>query len=220
MRRISTERVTRLGARLSLVVSLLGAAFAGLTGTAQASTTSWHFTVYYTAVESLHHGTPVTVRGCPILDCAYGHTVLGSFPRDFVQAVEDEGTGRITSGPHAGQYLEWSDGVGYWLDTAPRDSYGHRLVPFKTAAADASALARGSHFVVTGCGHDTDSGDQEDPWACRQLRAAHWVVADQFTPGLGGRHHVDLYIGEEHGLDFEDNSPLYLDASGAHLTLT
>lgn len=181
---------------------------------------SWHLTVYYTAVESLHSGPKVIVTGCRVLSCSHGHARLGRFPRSFVRAVHDEGTGRITSGAHRGLYLEWSLDVGYWLDTVPRDSYGHRLRPFATAAADPSVLRRGSSFRVTRCGHDTGSGDRLDPGACAKLRAGTWHVADQFTPGYGGSHHVDLYIGEERGRHFEARSPLYLDASGAALSVT
>ena len=32
--------------------------------------------------------------------------------------------------------------------------------------------------------------------------AANWTITDEFTPGLGGSRHVDLYIGEETGPGF------------------
>ncbi len=38
------------------------------------------------------------LTGCPELDCEHGDDPLGRYPRDFVGAVRDEGTGRITSG--------------------------------------------------------------------------------------------------------------------------
>ena len=74
---------------------------------------SWRLTTYYTAVEQYHHGQPVEVTGCSSQDCDHGHDDLGSYPDDFVSAVKDEGTGRITSGPHAGRYMNWSYDVGY-----------------------------------------------------------------------------------------------------------
>ncbi|NYE71422.1 hypothetical protein BKA15_002751 [Microlunatus parietis] len=104
----------------------------------------WEVTVYYTAVESFHHGEPIAVTGCPVLDCENGDDPLGRYPSDFVTAVKDEGTGRITSGKHAGRYLNWSHGVGYWLDTEARNSYGDALRPFSSAATDADVLPRGS----------------------------------------------------------------------------
>src|SRR5262245_44198167 len=56
----------------------------------------WQLTVYYTAVERYHGGAPQAVIGCLVLDCEHGGRYLGTYPSDFVQAVKDEGTGRIT----------------------------------------------------------------------------------------------------------------------------
>ncbi|HEX6869887.1 MAG TPA: hypothetical protein VF163_02210, partial [Micromonosporaceae bacterium] len=92
---------------------------------------SWQVTVYYTAVESYHTDAAVDVTGCLVLECANGNQSLGRYPQSFVQAVKDEGTGRITSGPQAGRYLNWSYDTGYWLDDAPRDSAGRELIPFR-----------------------------------------------------------------------------------------
>src|SRR5690349_5731087 len=64
----------------------------------------WQVTVYYTAVQKYHHGTPRTVTGCRGLNCAHGTADLGSYPADFVAAVQSEGTGLTTAGP----YLNWS----------------------------------------------------------------------------------------------------------------
>ena len=176
---------------------------------------AWEVTVYYTAVESYHHMAPEHVAGCLQLDCRRGEADLGTYPEDFVTAVHDEGTGRITSGVHAGQYLNWSSDTGFWLDTAPRDSYGGILQPFRSAAADTAVLPRGSHFTITGCG--SDEGDPIDPAVCSRLRATPWQVVDQFTPGLGGSGHVDVYLGEENTSDFSD-SPWYTTLQGATLT--
>ncbi|KAA2258900.1 hypothetical protein F0L68_23755 [Solihabitans fulvus] len=167
----------------------------------------WTVTVYYTAVESLHHEPPTPVRGCPNLSCDNGNDDLGSYPADFVQAVVDEGAGRTT----AGQYLNWSDDTGFWLDTAPRDANGRPLAPFRSAAAD--GLADGTWVTLVDCGLQ-DDGTEVPAEVCQQLRAPTWQIRDAFTPGLGGDKHIDLYLGEETGPDFID-SPLYTTLVGA-----
>jgi len=43
-------------------------------------------------------------------------------------------------------------------------------------------------------------------------------VRDEFTPGLGGPRHVDLYIGEETGPGFT-GGPWYTTLQGATLTV-
>ncbi len=175
----------------------------------------WTITVYYTAVESFHHGQPQQVTGCPRQDCEHGHDALGTYPKDFVKAVHDEGTGRITNGDHAGSYLNWSYDTGYWLDTVPADTTGQRLQPFISAAADSGVLAQGARFTVVACGTEEDHS-AIDTGACGRLRAATWTIHDEFTPGLGGNKHIDLYVGEEDREDFTD-SPLYLTGVGARI---
>ncbi len=177
----------------------------------------WTITVYYTAVESFHHGQPRQVTGCPRQDCAHGNDPLGAYPTDFVAAVHDEGTGRITSGDHAGNYLNWSYDTGYWLDTVPADTTGQRLQSFSTAAADSGVLAQGARFTVATCGSEEDHS-AVDPVACARLQAATWTIHDEFTPGLGGDKHIDLYVGEEDRVGFTD-SPLYLTGTGARITI-
>jgi hypothetical protein len=172
----------------------------------------WEITVYYTAVQSLHDGEPETVTGCRGLDCAHGDDDLGEYPADFVAAVRSEGTGRTA----AGGYLNWSYDVGFWLDTAARDTTGARLRPFVSAAADPGVLPHGATFRIAGCGH-TDDGAAPPAEVCRALRRARWTVADEFTPGLGGSRHVDVYIGEETGPDFT-GSAWYLTLTGASLS--
>lgn len=173
----------------------------------------WTATVYYTAVEDYHSGRAVRVTGCPTLECSRGHADLGSYPADFVSAVRDEGTGRTASG----RYLNWSYDTGYWLDSAPRDSTGRALRPFESAAADPGVLARGTRFVVLACGED-EGGDPVDPAVCARLRQVRWTVTDEFTPGLGGAHHIDLYIGEETGRGFT-GGPWYTTLVGARLRI-
>jgi hypothetical protein len=89
------------------------------------------------------------------LDCN-SQGVIGSYPADFVKFVKDEGTGRITSGGHAGKYLNWSYDVGYWLDFAPRDAYGNSLVPYVSTAADTDVLRAGDQFTLVDCGKGID----------------------------------------------------------------
>jgi hypothetical protein len=173
----------------------------------------WEITVYYTAVEEYHDGTPRRVTGCRVLDCAYGNDDLGGYPADFVTAVRDEGTGRIT----AGGYLNWSYDVGYWLDSAPRGSAGAALRPYVSAAADPGVLAPGTRFRITDCGRQ-DDGSRLPAAACETLRGAGWRVEDEFTPGLGGARHLDVYIGPETGPDFTE-SDLYVTLTGATLRI-
>jgi hypothetical protein len=171
----------------------------------------WTITVYYTAVERFHTGAPTAVTGCRKLDCANGTDNLGTFAKDFVQAVKDEGTGATADG----RYLNWSYDTGYWLDSAARDTHGDPLRPYVSAAADPSVIKGGAGFVVADCGRQ-DDGSPPPAQVCQQLRSAHWQVVDEFTPGLGGERHVDLYIGPETGPGFTD-SDWYVTLSGATL---
>jgi hypothetical protein len=173
------------------------------------TSTGWTATVYYTAVLRYHTGPAEPVTGCPTLNCTRGRSDLGSYPRDFVEAVENEGAGKIADG----KYLNWSSDTGYWLDTAPRDTAGRALRPFVSAAADRDVLRAGTTFTILHCGADGTAA------VCRRLMAAHWTITDEFTPGLGGPRHVDLYIGEETGPDFTD-SDWYTTLDGATLAVT
>lgn len=162
--------------------------------------------MYYTAVESFHTDEPIAVTGCLIRACSRGSSSLGSYPASFVRAVRNEGTGRITSGANSGRYLNWSVDVGYWLDDVAVDSFGGKLVPFSSSAGD--GLARGLRFRLEGPLAD-DEGVTLDPSPARALLTAIWTISDEFTPGLGGARHVDLYIGEEDRVSFETTNPLY-----------
>jgi hypothetical protein len=167
--------------------------------------------VYYTAVEQFHHGGKTKVTGCPRLDCQHGKADLGTYPSSFVKAVKDEGTGRTASG----RYLNWSYDTGYWIDVAPRDTAGRPLKPFESAAADSGTLVAGTRFAILSCGRD-DGGGSIAPEVCAKLRSARWTIVDEFTPGLGGAHHVDVYIGEETGPSFTE-SAWYTTLNGATL---
>ena len=163
--------------------------------------------MYYTAVESFHTDAAQNVSGCLIRDCSFGNSLIGSYPASFIKATKAEGTGRITSGANAGKYLNWSVDVGYWLDTIPSDGYGGALVPFRTAAADAIALPKGTQFRLVGPLKQED-GSALDAGSASRFLAATWLINDQFTPGLGGALHLDVYIGEEDRVNFT-NSAMY-----------
>ncbi len=175
-------------------------------------------TVYYTAVESFHSGARKNITGCLIVDCAFGKSELGSYPASFARAVRTEGTGRITSGPHAGRYLNWSYDVGYWLDDIPSDSYGNALVPLSTAAADIGVLRRGTRFALL-APLTLDNGEPADAGITAWLTGGVWTIQDEFTPGLGGEGHIDIYLGEEDRADFTRTSPLYQTFIGASIAV-
>jgi hypothetical protein len=160
----------------------------------------WSITVYYTVVEDYHGGVPTRVTGCPRLDCTRGHEDLGTYPAEFVTRVMTEGTG-VTSD---GRYLNWSYDTGFWLDTAPRGTDGKPLQPYMSAAADPDVLTHGTRFTVADCGRQ-DDGSAPPPVVCAAFRRAAWRIDDEFTPGLGGPRHIDLYVGRETGPDFLDS---------------
>jgi hypothetical protein len=171
----------------------------------------WAITVYYTVVEDYHGGAPTQVAGCPRLDCTGGHDHLGTYPADFVARVKTEGTG-VTSD---GRYLNWSYDTGFWLDTAPRGTDGNPLEPYVSAAADPDVLARGTRFTIADCGHQ-DDGSAPPRAGCAAFRRAAWRIDDEFTPGLGGPRHIDLYVGRETGPAFTE-SDSYVSLTNATL---
>lgn len=180
------------------------------------SAEAYTITVYYTAVESFHTDAAQNVSGCLIRDCSFGNSLIGSYPASFINATKTEGTGRITSGANAGKYLNWSVDVGYWLDTIPSDGYGGALVPFRTAAADAIALPKGTQFRLVGPLVQED-GSALDAGSASRFLAATWLINDQFTPGLGGALHLDVYIGEEDRVNFT-NSAMYTTLSNVKIS--
>lgn len=196
----------------TVTIALLTGCTSPLVGSDVMAENGWTVTVYYTAVESFHRGTRDQVHGCLTAECAHGDDALGRYPASFVQAVHDEGTGRITSGQHSGKYLNWSHNVGYWLDTVPRDAKGRPLEPFRSAAAD--GLADGTPVRLVDCGR-LDSGEPVPERVCATLRAGQWEIRDQFTPGLGGADHIDLYIGEETSPHFSMSNELYVTLHNA-----
>lgn len=210
--------MARLGIALAICVALSGTACSASTPPpgpdgAPQSRTSWTVTVYYTAVQGFHTGETTRVVGCPGLDCTFGDDDLGTYPATFVAAVRDEGTGRTADG----RYLNWSSDIGFWLDDTPRDARGEALRPFESAAADPDVLPAGTRFTIVGCGRD-DTGSAVPAQVCDRLRVARWVISDEFTPGLGGPRHIDVYIGEQTGPDFTD-SPWYTTLPAALLVV-
>ena len=168
---------------------------------------SWRITTYYTVVQSFHGGPLKEVRGCAALHCKWGKTPLGSYPEDFLKEIRTEGSGRITTGPHRGRYLNWSHSVGWWLDDTTRDSTARPLRAWASAAADRDVIARGRRFRIVDCGVD-GKGRPVAREICDRFRAVTWQVTDLFRPGYGGEHHADVYIGEETGPGFK-KSPYY-----------
>lgn len=179
------------------------------------SAESYTITVYYTAVESFHTDAAQSVSGCLIRDCTFGNSLIGSYPASFIKATKDEGTGRITSGANAGKYLNWSSDVGYWLDTIASNGYGGALVPFQTAAADSNVLPQGAWFRLV-APLKLEDGSALDTASANRLLSAQWYVQDQFTPGLGGANHLDLYLGEEDRVNFTSSS-LYTTLAGVKI---
>jgi hypothetical protein len=177
----------------------------------------WKLTVYYTAVESFHHQRSVKVYGCREMGCRWKAT-LGQYPADFVKAVKDEGTGRITHGEHSGKYLCWSKHDGYWLDTIPRNAQDTALNPWESAAADPSVMNYGSTFQVIDCGVDDTDSSEINAKTCTQIKSARWKIVDRFEPGLGGKNHLDLYIGEEDQDDFIKSSPKMISVKAATIS--
>lgn len=174
----------------------------------------WHITVYYTAVESFHHQALESVYGCPTQQCEKGDTPLGQYPGDFISVVKQEGTGRITSGRYTGAYLNWSYDVGFWIDSVAADTHGNKLTPYVSAAADASVLKQSTQFAITSCGTTNISAA-----VCNKFKSSHFIIRDEFTPGLGGKKHLDIYIGEEDQPNFED-SQTYTDLTNATIRVT
>lgn len=153
------------------------------------------------------------MTGCSNLQCTTPNATLGTFPSDFVQTVKTEGTGKIADN----RYLNWSAGVGYWLDIVPRDSQGYALMPYRIAAADLT-VPFGTTLKIQSCGSDTVTLTPTDSAVCAALQRPTWIVSDRFTAGTVGQH-VDLYVGEQTSATFTSSST-FIDASGAALTTT
>ena len=177
----------------------------------------WEVSIYFTAVERYYSGPPEVLRGCPVIDCSNGTADLGQFPRDFIAAVKEEGSGRLTSTGAKSAYLNWSVSIGYWLDNAPRDARGSVLEPYVSAAADPS-IAFVSTLRINTCGLDARTGEAVDPAICESITRPTWIVRDRFTVAAVGRH-VDLYVGEQDRADFVAGSPRAIHTLGASVSV-
>lgn len=167
----------------------------------------YKITFYYTPVESFYGGPPQAIVGCTSIDCGSGLQSLGAYPSDFIAAVRLEGSGRLTSGPYAGQYLNGSFGGNFWINPFPPDAYGSSLRPFETAAVNATGLPRGTRFRLVA--PLLENGAPIPAGVESKLLASTWNVQDRFEPGYGGTFHLDLYVGEQTTPSFTA-SPFYL----------
>ncbi len=199
---------------LSLLTSFNPQAYAASNDAAS----EWNITVYYTAVEKFHHGRQAKVLGCPEMGCDQ-KSIIGTFPYEFLRIVQEEGTGRISDGKYSGRYLCWSGGSGFWLDSAPRDAQGGSLKPWVSAAADADVMNFGATFRILNCGKDDTDNSDIDPSTCNRLKGSPWTITDRFEKGLGGKHHLDLYIGEEDQENFIKSSPKVISVKSATISI-
>ena len=168
----------------------------------------FRLTVYYTPVESCYGGAMQAIQGCASIGCESGIQPLGTYPSAFLSEVQMQGSGRITSGAYAGQYLHGSFGGGFWIGPIASDAYGSPVRPFETAAADDAVLPRGTRFQLVE--PLTESGGAPLPSAVAdRLLSATWNVQDHFEAGYGGALHIDLYVGEQEQAHFAA-SPFYL----------
>ena len=162
-----------------------------------AGSLDWRLDLSYTPVQSYHHGQGVQVTGCPRASCA-SKADLGTYPSDFIEAVRAQGTGKLTSGTHAGKYLGWAAGVGYWVDTAPRGVRGDVLQAFSSAVSGTSLLSLRTRVRILSCGLDESGGSNTA--VCDRLRAPAWSVVE--VPNPGPTRSLTLYIGLETGPKF------------------
>jgi hypothetical protein len=146
----------------------------------------WRLHLFYTAVEKYHHGAPAEISGCFSMSCTVNRA-LGAYPADFLAAVRAQGSGLISYGKFARHFLNWSESLGYRLDTSPRAN-GLALRRFHTVESGSPQLSAGTSFRIVACG----SGS-----ACARLRTVKWTVAEV----VASRPDRDLwfYVGLETG---------------------
>lgn len=177
----------------------------------------WKLTVYYTPVEKYHAGDMQQILGCTQSSCAEGQVSLGEHPSSFLEIVRLEGVGRLTEGTYAGSYLHWTPQMGYWLTAAPLDAQGNTLIPFRSAASDAT-VKFGTEFKIVDCGVRLPGG-QSLSWAtCEQIMNRQWVVTDRFHDDSKPKH-IDLYIGEEDRENFLYSNPFVFSLEKANILL-
>jgi hypothetical protein len=153
---------------------------------------------FYTAVEKFHdYGPEVGVSGCAKPLCDSPSAYLGSYTREFLTVVREEGSGQICYGRYAGRYLNWTAADGYWLDTVPRAGNGQPLRRFVSVDSGSPQLSVGTRVRILACGAPTRHG--ADP-VCTRAQTANWNVV-QVSPS-GRDRDVRLYIGRENRQDF------------------
>lgn len=181
----------------------------------------WTLLAIFTAVESYHlDGDAQQVRGCALgaaRTCGNGTSDLGTYPGDFVTAVEEEGTGRITTGRYVGNYLAWDSVRGFSLDTMPLDDNGAPLRAFASAAAD-DGIPLMTHIGVLDCGVDTATLEPLPPSICTRFSTPDWVVVDR-SGDAAGSHSLSLYVGEEDRPDFDFATAYVTTTTSARVTL-
>lgn len=181
----------------------------------------WTLLAIFTAVESYHlDGGGEQVRGCALgaaRTCGNGTSDLGTYPGDFVTAVEEEGTGRITTGRYAGNYLAWDSVKGFSLDTMPLDDNGTPLRAFVSAAAD-DGITLMTQIRVLDCGVDTNTLEPLSSSVCARFSTPDWVVVDR-SGDAAGSHSLSLYVGEEDRPDFDFATSYVTSTVGARVTL-
>lgn len=93
----------------------------------------------------------------------------------------------------------------------------HALLVLNVSQDDIT-LKRGTKFLLL-APLIQDDGTPLDSTSANKLLAGQWLVNDQFTPGLGGELHLDLYIGEEDRFNFTTQSPLYTTLMNTKIAL-
>jgi hypothetical protein len=157
----------------------------------------WVLRLYYTATETYYRGGPAGISGCADPSCGGGRVGLGSYPSDFLAAVRVQGSGRVSSGPYAGAYLNWDSAVGYWLDRSPREFTAGPLHGFVSAQSGTPMLSARTPIKVLSCGVASRPGAGP---VCARLKATSWnVVAVART---SAQRVIRLYVGLERGPGF------------------
>jgi hypothetical protein len=188
-----------LGLFLALVVLVTGTApapppeaprvgpvRAAVAAVPEPASTGWVLQPAVSPVERFYSGPRLWAYGCVGATCRDARTHLGSYPRDFLAAVRAFGAGRLSTGPYRGRYLVRVAGVGFRLDTVPRDGRGRPLRAWRSAVA--GSLPVGTAVRVVGCGGGA---------LCARLRAAAWTVAER--SGAVGTRELRLYVGDQPG---------------------
>ena len=149
----------------------------------------YRVTVYYIPLESNYTGgNLVQISGCEGFCSPNQEKVLGSYRKEFLDAMKIEGSGVLTTGKYAGKSLNYWDNT-YFIFNEPQSASGKPLVGMKTAAATVN-LPYGAKFQINDCGTGVDSP------VCSELKSIVWEVNDRFAQSDTNRQ-VDLFLGVE-----------------------